>query len=150
MSEYVTIKKIGDDEIRLIRGCQLKWSLRCNIAFIISVLLSILTGGLLIKATNIFNPANPPDIQLYYIAMIGPGLLYIEVLFLGFRDKLFDHIKTYEVYLKSKVMESKTIIRTNPEDDQISVCKAAKEFEIKILKNDEERKSLQIIAERCK
>jgi hypothetical protein len=146
MSEFITVRAIGDDEVRIIEDSQKKWSWRCSAAWVLSLVGSMVTGALIIVVTC---PEQIPFPHGYFI-MVAPGIVYLEVAFLMCRGWLFDHISVYEVYLQSDVFDSVTIPKTGTYAEGVAICKAVKKYE-KIAQDREDDKIRLIeIVGKCK
>lgn len=146
MSDFITVKKIGDDEVRIIEDTQKKWSWRCSVAWLLSLLGSILTGALILILTL---PEQVPFPYNYFI-MILPGIAYLETAFIWYENLAFDHAPTYNVFLRSDVMHSTTILKTGTDADQIAICKAVKKYEKIAQDRENDKTRLREIAGNCK
>ena len=143
MTDYITVKTFGEDEVRIVPDFRYWWSWRCNVAFIISVIGSVITGILLGK---LFPDISTIPIWGLYLLMILPGFVYLDIAFLLYKNLTFDLVDGYYIYLKSSVSEGKWIIKT----DIASICKTIKEYERIAQVKIDGRKSLEAIVERCK
>lgn len=87
---------------------------------------------------------SPPTIS--YLIIIMGTLFPLATILAGAYDKTIPSYKVNSGYY----MGSEIIHKTNPEDDQIAICKAVKKLEQNILNKIEEDNKLEIIAAKCR
>ena len=97
----------------------------------------------------LISPIPPSQMLNNIFGFIIAWLSFAFITFMFVCTCCYKTIPSYEIYDRENI-SSETVHKTNPEEDQIAICKAAKRVEQKILDINQEGKNLEIIASRCR
>ena len=135
MSEVI-IKEIGENVI---------WLKEIN-AYEFRIYPAIIGTSVIIIITLFLYIISPLNTAINVCIPVIGLLFSMVVILVGMYDKI---IPSYEVscgfYIGGEIIH-----KTNPEDDQIAICKAANRLEQKILDNIQKDNKLEIIASKCR
>lgn len=148
------IKQIGDEHI-YFDDCQIEnWKVVVSIIAILAIIIASLLFMYAPPTTNLENES------LYLIGNIVlciiMGILLATLcmlLIIMMSPKSWFSDPGYNIYISGHSTTSGCSIyikSTSPEEDQIAICKAAKELEPKAKEFDDHEKELERIASKCK
>ena len=138
MAEEIVIRHIGGTPICLKESSIESWGLRENCAVVICVGFT----QILILPSLLIDP------NVIVFEVIGSFILASGILIIGsFSNVLIRRLPAYTVYTGNDTI---SFLKTTPETDQISICKAAKTLEERAREYEKHQKELERIAGNCK
>lgn len=137
-SEYIYFEEYDIDNVKFIVA-------------IISVLTVIIASLLCLCSYTLNSDSFIKDGTFIVCIMVSFVVaLVMTGLFAQTAPKSWTTFPGYHVYISGHRECDVYIIKTSPEEDQIAICKAAKELEPKAKEFDDHEKELERIASKCK
>jgi hypothetical protein len=137
----VTIKTVGKERIHIKES--MATPIWYHVAMVAIVPLMIINVGY-----TMVNFDKIPYLEGLIRFIVLSAVLIATALFLI--SRVLDTIPAYYVDTSMYGVGGKTIVKTNPTDDRIAICKTSHEFELEMLKRMENEDNLKSLVAECK